>query len=98
MIAMLWLTGCATVGSEALARCPPVIEYTNADQARAVAEVDMLPTDGYRAMSRYGKWTVEKPWLSPSPQSALTSRPEQARIPMLGKHRQRISTRFETQP
>jgi hypothetical protein len=40
---MLWLTGCATVGSEAQARCPPVVEYTTADQARAAAEVDMLP-------------------------------------------------------
>ncbi|MCH4814120.1 hypothetical protein MLE19_22690 [Halomonas neptunia] len=23
--------------------CPPVVEYTSADQARAAAEVDMLP-------------------------------------------------------
>ena len=39
-----------------------------------------------------------KPWLSPSPRSALTSRPDQAQIPKLGERRQRISTRFETQP
>jgi HlyD family secretion protein len=39
-----------------------------------------------------------KPWLSPSPQSALTSRLDQAQILMLGERRWRISTRFETQP
>jgi hypothetical protein len=43
LIAMLWLTACATVSSDSPARCPPVVEYTNADQARAAAEVDMLP-------------------------------------------------------
>ena len=43
LIAMLWLTGCATVGSEAQAPCPPLVEYTTADQPRAAAEVDMLP-------------------------------------------------------
>ena len=40
---MLWLTGCATGGSEALAPCPPVVEYTSADQARAADEVEALP-------------------------------------------------------
>lgn len=43
LIAMLLLTGCVTAGSEAKAPCPPVVEYTSADQARAAAEVDMLP-------------------------------------------------------
>ena len=43
LIAMLWLTSCATVSSDSPARCPPVVEYTNADQARAAAEVGMLP-------------------------------------------------------
>ncbi|MBZ0149184.1 MAG: PAS domain-containing sensor histidine kinase, partial [Pseudorhodoplanes sp.] len=39
-----------------------------------------------------------KPWLRPSRRSVLTLRPDQAQIPMLGERRQRISTRFETQP
>ena len=43
MIAMLWLTGCATVSSETRAPCPPVVEYTGADQARAANEVETLP-------------------------------------------------------
>jgi len=41
---------------------------------------------------------VGKPWLSLSPQSALTSRPDQAHINMLGERRQRISTSVKTQP
>jgi hypothetical protein len=40
---MLWLTGCATGGSETRAPCPPVVEYTAADQARAADEVEALP-------------------------------------------------------
>ncbi|MBK5946431.1 hypothetical protein CCR83_08290 [Rhodobacter veldkampii DSM 11550] len=43
LIAMLWLTGCAMAGSEAIAPCPPVVEYTAADQARAAEEVETLP-------------------------------------------------------
>lgn len=43
LIAMLWLTGCATVSSETSAPCPPVVEYTAADQARAADEVEALP-------------------------------------------------------
>ena len=39
-----------------------------------------------------------KPWLSPSPRAALTSRPNQAQSNMLGERCQRISTTFETQP
>lgn len=39
-----------------------------------------------------------KPWLRPSHRSVLTLRPDQAQIPKLGEHGQRISTRFETQP
>ena len=42
-MAMLWLTGCATVSSEAVATCPPVVKYTAADQARAADEVEALP-------------------------------------------------------
>lgn len=45
MIAMLWLTGCAMGGSDTRAPCPPVVEYTAADQARAADEVVALPED-----------------------------------------------------
>jgi hypothetical protein len=45
MIAMLWLTGCAMAGSEARTPCPPVVEYTSADQTRAADEVEAL-TEG----------------------------------------------------
>jgi hypothetical protein len=40
---MLWLTGCAMAGSDARAPCPPVVDYTAADQARAAGEVEALP-------------------------------------------------------
>jgi len=43
MIAMLWLSGCATGGSDARAPCPPAVPYSAADQARAAAEVAALP-------------------------------------------------------
>ena len=42
-IAMLWLTACAMAGSEGQAPCPPVVEYSAADQTRAAAEVEALP-------------------------------------------------------
>ncbi len=40
---MLLLTGCAMGGSDTRAPCPPVVEYTAADQARAADEVETLP-------------------------------------------------------
>ena len=40
---MLWLTGCAKGGSETRAPCPPVVDYSAADQARAADEVEALP-------------------------------------------------------
>lgn len=40
---MLWLTGCAMAGSDTRAPCPPVVDYTAEDQARAADEVDTLP-------------------------------------------------------
>ncbi|MCW1932274.1 hypothetical protein OKW52_08380 [Pararhodobacter zhoushanensis] len=43
LIAILWLTGCATGGSDTRAPCPPVVEYTSAEQARAADEVEELP-------------------------------------------------------
>ena len=43
LIVMHWLTGCATGGSETRAPCPPVVDYTVADQARTADEVEALP-------------------------------------------------------
>ena len=43
LIAMLWLSGCVTAGSDTRAPCPHVVEYTSAEQARAADEVDELP-------------------------------------------------------
>ena len=42
-IATLWLSACATGGSDMRAPCPPVVPYSAADQARAAAEVAALP-------------------------------------------------------
>lgn len=42
---MLWLTGCAMAGSETRAPCPPIVEYTNTEQARAADEIEEL-TEG----------------------------------------------------
>ena len=52
---MLWLSACATASSEALARCPPVIDYSARDQVGAAAEVDTLPKDAVavRMLSDY---------------------------------------------
>lgn len=43
MIVTLWLTGCGMGGSEAVAPCPPVVEYSTADQARAADDFEALP-------------------------------------------------------
>ena len=43
LIAMLWLGACAMVGSETHSPCPPVVEYSAADQARAAVEIGALP-------------------------------------------------------
>ncbi|MGX1005367.1 hypothetical protein ACSSV6_003958 [Roseovarius sp. MBR-38] len=41
---MLWLSACATVGSDGPSQvCPPVVAYSRADQARAATEVEALP-------------------------------------------------------
>jgi hypothetical protein len=42
LIAMLWLTGCAMGGPETRAPCPPVVDYTAAEQTRAADEVEAL--------------------------------------------------------
>lgn len=44
LIAMLWLSACAMGGSNPHGQvCPPVVEYSTADQARAAEEVETLP-------------------------------------------------------
>jgi len=43
LIAMLWLTGCAAAGSDLRAPCPPVVEYSQAEQERAAGEVAEMP-------------------------------------------------------
>jgi len=43
LIVTLWLTGCAMVDSDTRAPCPPVVEYTAADQGLAADEVELLP-------------------------------------------------------
>ena len=40
---MLWLSACAMGGSDTRAPCPPVVEYSTADQSRAAAEIEALP-------------------------------------------------------
>ena len=42
--ATIFLTGCAGVSSDApLSACPPVVEYSRAEQARVAQEVAALP-------------------------------------------------------
>lgn len=43
LIAMLWMSACGMDGSETGAPCPPVVEYSAADQTRAALEVEALP-------------------------------------------------------
>jgi len=41
---MLWLSACGLGGSESGAgACPPVVEYSRAEQVQAAVEVDALP-------------------------------------------------------
>ena len=43
-IAMIFLTACAGVSSDAPpSACPPVVDYSRAEQARVAEEVDALP-------------------------------------------------------
>lgn len=54
MIATLLLTACATESSDT-ALCPPVVEYSAADQTRAAVEVEATPENAVlvRMMSDY---------------------------------------------
>ena len=57
LIVTLWLTGCATGGSETRAPCPPVVEYTSTEQARAAAEVEAL-SEGAVIVRMLGDYAV----------------------------------------
>lgn len=54
---MLWLTGCAMGGSDVAAPCPPVVDYTAADQARAADAVEALP-EGTVIVQMLGDYAV----------------------------------------
>ena len=45
VLATIWLSGCATVGSDGggFGVCPPVVEYSREFQARAAEELALLP-------------------------------------------------------
>ena len=43
LIATLWLSACAMGSSDTRAPCPPVVEYSAADQVRAAEEVETFP-------------------------------------------------------
>lgn len=43
LIALLWLSACATGGSDGNMLCPPVVDYSAADQATAADEIGALP-------------------------------------------------------
>lgn len=55
LIAMLWLSACATGGSDNRAHCSPVVEYSDAEQSRVATEVEALPKDAVliRMLSDY---------------------------------------------
>ena len=57
MIAMLWLSACATGGSDTRAHCPPVVDYTSAEQAHAADEVEALP-EGAVVVRMLGDYAV----------------------------------------
>lgn len=57
MIVTLWLTGCAAAVSDTRATCPPVVDYTAADQARAADEVEALP-EGAVVIRMLGDYAV----------------------------------------
>ena len=56
-IAMLWLSACATGASNCRSLCPPVVEYSITDQARAADEMDALP-DGTTVVRMFNDYAV----------------------------------------
>lgn len=57
LIGTLLLSGCAMVGFEAAAPCPPVVEYSAEEQARAAAEVGEL-AEGAMVVRMLGDYAV----------------------------------------
>jgi len=57
LIAMLWLSGCAAVSSDASTACPPIVEYSTSDQTRAAIELEALP-DGARVVRMLSDYAV----------------------------------------
>lgn len=57
LIVMLLLTGCAMGGSDPRPTCPPIVEYTKADQARTAKEVATLP-EGTAIVRLLGDYAV----------------------------------------
>ena len=58
LIAMLWLSACATGDFDRPRQvCPPIVEYTMADRARAADEVEAL-ADGAVIVRMLSDYTV----------------------------------------
>jgi hypothetical protein len=59
LLATIWLSGCATVGSEGggLGVCPPVVAYSREFQARVAEELALLP-DGSTIVEMMGDYAV----------------------------------------
>jgi len=57
LIVMLLLTGCVMGGSDTRSPCPPVVEYSAADQVRAAEEVRALP-EGAVVVAMLSDYTV----------------------------------------
>ncbi|PKQ10799.1 MAG: hypothetical protein CVT70_17705 [Alphaproteobacteria bacterium HGW-Alphaproteobacteria-1] len=58
LIAMLSLSACATAGSDVpLGVCPPVVDYSRTEQARAATEVGALP-EGAMIVTMLGDYAV----------------------------------------
>lgn len=57
LIGMLWLSACAMGGSDTRAPCPPVVEYSAADQSRAANEVEAV-SEGAVIIRMLGDYAV----------------------------------------
>lgn len=54
---MLLLSACGMDGSETQESCPPIVDYTMVEQARAADEVEALP-DGLITIRMLGDYAV----------------------------------------
>lgn len=57
LIVMLWLSACAMGSSDSSAPCPPLVQYTSAEQTRAAHEVEALP-EGAVVVRMLGDYAV----------------------------------------